>query len=134
MFLAGQAHARHHFIRGWRWPPLSIRPVSHDRAERCGYCTKPAGEAGRIDPAAGSEPDPPARRNRTRGARAITRPYDKTLIAGCLRAQPQSLWRAFNRLEEPGVTIAHSMASIADIETLRHHMQDNRGAPSWKAE
>jgi CRP-like cAMP-binding protein len=72
--------------------------------------------------------------DRSSGACTITLPYDKTLIAGRLGMQPQSLSRAFNRLEEQGVKISHNMASIADIETLRQYMLEDRSAPWRKAE
>jgi CRP/FNR family transcriptional regulator, dissimilatory nitrate respiration regulator len=49
------------------------------------------------------------------GSCTITLPYDKTLIAGRLGMQPQSLSRAFNRLEAQGVRISQNMATIADI-------------------
>lgn len=68
------------------------------------------------------------------GACTITLPYDKTLIAGRLGMQPQSLSRAFNRLEKLGVKISHNMASIADIGKLRQYMQEDRSAPWRKAE
>lgn len=72
--------------------------------------------------------------DRESGACTITLPYDKTLIAGRLGMQPQSLSRAFNRLEEQGVKIAHNMASIADIEKLRQYILEDRSAPWRKAE
>lgn len=68
------------------------------------------------------------------GSCTITLPYDKSLIAGRLGMQPQSLSRAFNRLEAQGVKIAHNLATIADIETLREYMLEDRSAPWRKAE
>lgn len=65
------------------------------------------------------------------GACTITLPYDKTLIAGRLGMQPQSLSRAFNRLEPHGVTISHNQATIADIDVLREYMLEDRSAP-WR--
>lgn len=65
------------------------------------------------------------------GSCTITLPYDKTLIAGRLGMQPPSLSRAFNRLEEIGVTINNNQASIANIQLLRDYMQEDRSAP-WK--
>ena len=65
------------------------------------------------------------------GSCTITLPYDKTLIAGRLGMQPQSLSRAFNRLEGQGVKITHNRASIADIAKLREYMMDDRSAP-WR--
>jgi CRP-like cAMP-binding protein len=67
------------------------------------------------------------------GSCTITLPYDKTLIAGRLGMQPQSLSRAFNRLEAQGVKISHNMATIADVEKLRRYMLNDRGAPWRKA-
>jgi len=65
------------------------------------------------------------------GSCTITLPYDKTLIAGRLGMQPQSLSRAFSRLEAQGVRIAHNQATIADIAQLREYMLEDRSAP-WK--
>ncbi|MCB1521450.1 MAG: Crp/Fnr family transcriptional regulator [Hyphomicrobiaceae bacterium] len=65
------------------------------------------------------------------GSCTITLPYDKTLIAGRLGMQPQSLSRAFNRLEEHGVEILQNQARIADIEKLRDYMLEDRSAP-WR--
>lgn len=63
----------------------------------------------------------------------IRLPYDKTLIAGRLGMQPQSLSRAFNRLEAHGVKISHNQATIADVEKLRDYMMGDRSAP-WRKE
>ena len=68
------------------------------------------------------------------GSCTITLPYDKTLIAGRLGMQPQSLSRAFNRLEAQGVTIAHNLATISDVDQLREYMLEDRSAPWRKAE
>lgn len=68
------------------------------------------------------------------GSCTITLPYDKTLIAGRLGMQPQSLSRAFNRLESHGVQISHNLATIADIDHLRDYMLEDRSAPWRKAE
>lgn len=68
------------------------------------------------------------------GACTITLPYDKTLIAGRLGIQPQSLSRAFNRLEKLGVKISHNMATIANTAKLREYMQEDRSSPWRKAE
>lgn len=68
------------------------------------------------------------------GSCTIKLPYDKSLIAGRLGMQPQSLSRAFNRLEAQGVKISHNQATIADIESLREYMLDDRSAPWRKAE
>jgi CRP-like cAMP-binding protein len=71
---------------------------------------------------------------REKGSCTITLPYDKTLIAGRLGMQPQSLSRAFNRLETQGVKISHNQATIADVERLREYMLQDRSAPWRKAE
>lgn len=68
------------------------------------------------------------------GSCTITLPYDKTLIAGRLGMQPQSLSRAFNRLETQGVKISHNQAMIDDIDKLREYMMEDRSAPWRKAE
>lgn len=68
------------------------------------------------------------------GSCTITLPYDKTLIAGRLGMQPPSLSRAFNRLEELGVTITHNQARIEDVTALRDYMREDRSAPWRKAE
>lgn len=64
----------------------------------------------------------------------IRLPYDKTLIAGRLGMQPQSLSRAFNRLEAQGVTISHNQATISDVAKLREYTLDDRSAPWRKVE
>lgn len=69
--------------------------------------------------------------NCAKGSCTITLPYDKTLIAGRLGMQPQSLSRAFNRLEVQGVTIMHNQATIADVAKLRQYMMEDRSAP-WR--
>ena len=69
-----------------------------------------------------------------RGSCTITLPYDKTLIAGRLGMQPQSLSRAFSRLEAQGVKITHNQATIMDIDQLREYMLEDRSAPWKKAE
>lgn len=72
--------------------------------------------------------------DRDSGSCTITLPYDKTLIAGRLGMQPQSLSRAFNKLEGQGVKISQNMATIANVETLRQYMLEDRSAPWRKAE
>lgn len=67
------------------------------------------------------------------GACTITLPYDKTLIAGRLGMQPQSLSRAFARLRPEGVVIKQNSAVIADIARLQDYVQEGRGAPWTKA-
>ncbi len=64
----------------------------------------------------------------------ITLPYDKTLMAGRLGMQPQSLSRAFNRLEEQGVEIMQNQARISDVGKLRDYMLEDRSAPWRKGE
>ncbi len=64
----------------------------------------------------------------------IKLPYDKSLIAGRLGMQPQSLSRAFNRLEAHGVKISHNQATIADVDKLREYMLQDRSTPWRKAE
>ncbi len=65
------------------------------------------------------------------GSCTITLPYDKTLIAGRLGMQPQSLSRAFSRLEQQGVKISHNLAMIADVSVLRAYTMEDRSAP-WR--
>jgi hypothetical protein len=48
--------------------------------------------------------------------------------------QPQSLSRAFNRLESHGVTISHNMAAIADVDKLREYILEDRSTPWRKAD
>lgn len=68
------------------------------------------------------------------GSCTIILPYDKTLIAGRLGMQPQSLSRAFNRLESCGVTISHNMAAIDDLDKLREYILEDRSTPWRKAD
>lgn len=68
------------------------------------------------------------------GACELTLPYDKTLIAGRLGMQPPSLSRAFNKLEEIGVTIRQNRAIIADVGRLKDYMLEDRSAPWRKGE
>jgi len=68
------------------------------------------------------------------GSCTIRLPYDKTLIAGRLGMQPQSLSRAFNRLEGIGVKISHNQATIADVGKLRSYTLEDRSSPWRKAE
>lgn len=72
--------------------------------------------------------------NARTGACTITLPYDKSLIAGRLGMQPPSLSRAFNKLEEVGVRIAHNQAEILDVAKLRAYMLEDRSAPWRKGE
>ncbi len=61
-------------------------------------------------------------------------PYDKTLIAGRLGMQPQSLSRSFNRLRDVGVTIAQTQAAIADVDRLREYVFQDRSSPWSQAQ
>ncbi len=63
------------------------------------------------------------------GSCAVTLPYDKTLIAGRLGMQPQSLSRSFQRLRGIGVCILHDKASIEDVALLRDYVLKDRSAP-----
>jgi CRP-like cAMP-binding protein len=64
------------------------------------------------------------------GACVVTLPYDKVLIAGRLGMKPESLSRAFARLRGTGVMVKHNHAAIADVETLREYVEEDRAA-SW---
>ncbi len=61
-------------------------------------------------------------------------PYDKTLIAGRLGMQPQSLSRSFSRLKEIGVTIAQTQAAVADVDRLREYVLQDRSSPWSQAQ
>jgi CRP-like cAMP-binding protein len=54
------------------------------------------------------------------GPSRIDLPYDKTLIAGRLGMQPESLSRAFAKLRSHGVTIEQHVATISSPEQLRN--------------
>lgn len=56
-------------------------------------------------------------------------PYDKTLIAGRLGMQPQSLSRSFGRLQDIGVTIAQTQALVADVARLKAYVLQDRSSP-----
>ena len=62
------------------------------------------------------------------GAR-LPLPYNKTLIAGHLGIQPESLSRAFARLRDHGVRIDGNHAIIEDIEKLRELASQDKGQP-----
>lgn len=62
------------------------------------------------------------------GAR-LPLPYNKTLIAGHLGIQPESLSRAFARLRDHGVRIDGSHAIIENIEALRELASQDKGQP-----
>lgn len=56
-------------------------------------------------------------------------PYNKTLIAGHLGIQPESLSRAFAKLRDYGVQIDGNHAIIDDIEGLRELASQDKGQP-----
>jgi len=60
----------------------------------------------------------------TTGTCRLNLPYDKTLIAGRLGMQPESLSRAFARLKQIGVSVEHNIAVIDDIEKLRRYFDE----------
>ena len=62
------------------------------------------------------------------GAR-LALPYNKTLIAGHLGIQPESLSRAFARLRDHGVRIDGNHAIIEDIDKLRELAAQDKGQP-----
>lgn len=55
---------------------------------------------------------------RTRGACKITLPYDKSLIAGRLGLQPESLSRVFAKLRSIGVDVRASTVEVRDMAQL----------------
>ena len=55
------------------------------------------------------------------GPYTVELPYDKTLIAGRVGMQPESLSRAFARLRKFGVDIEKNVAAIADVQRLRDY-------------
>ena len=55
------------------------------------------------------------------GTCRLNLPYDKTLIAGRLGLQPESLSRAFAKLKQIGVSIEQNIAIIDDIGKLRRY-------------
>ena len=54
----------------------------------------------------------------SRGACTIVLPYEKLLIAGRLGMKPESLSRAFQRLQSVGVRIKQGTVAIGDVERL----------------
>ncbi|NHF73195.1 Crp/Fnr family transcriptional regulator [Paracoccus xiamenensis] len=62
------------------------------------------------------------------GAR-VALPYNKTLIAGHLGIQPESLSRAFARLRDHGVRIDGNHAIIEDLDKLRELSSQDKGQP-----
>lgn len=63
------------------------------------------------------------------GTTALTLPYNKTLIAGQLGLQPESLSRAFAKLREFGVQIDGSFATIENLDRLRNLANQDKGQP-----
>lgn len=63
------------------------------------------------------------------GPALLTLPYNKTLIAGQLGLQPESLSRAFAKLREFGVQIDGSQARIQDLDQLRELANQDKGQP-----
>lgn len=64
------------------------------------------------------------------GSCVVTLPYDKILIAGRLGMKPESLSRAFSKLQSVGVRITKNHAAIDDIERLRSY-SDEDPAMAW---
>ncbi|TQV70274.1 Crp/Fnr family transcriptional regulator [Denitrobaculum tricleocarpae] len=56
------------------------------------------------------------------GSCTVTLPYDKVLIAGRLGMKPESLSRAFHRLQDVGVQIKQNHAAIADVARLQAYV------------
>lgn len=63
------------------------------------------------------------------GPAMLTLPYNKTLIAGQLGLQPESLSRAFAKLRESGVQIEGNLARIDDLDRLRDLANQDKGQP-----
>ena len=64
------------------------------------------------------------------GPQRIDLPYDKTLIAGRLGMQPESLSRAFAKLRPLGVVIDQHVATIASPDMLRQYVfEDSLAGP-----
>ncbi len=64
------------------------------------------------------------------GSCTVVLPYDKVLIAGWLGMKPESLSRAFRRLEPYGVKIIKDRATIKSIERLMAFADEHRSY-SW---
>ncbi len=58
---------------------------------------------------------------------ALALPYDKSLIAGQLGLQPESLSRAFAKLRSVGVSVEASHVHVRDVAALRQIATDHRG-------
>ena len=54
----------------------------------------------------------------TRGSCTISLPYEKLLIAGRLGMKPESLSRAFQRLQSVGVWIDQNIVVVRDVARL----------------
>lgn len=64
------------------------------------------------------------------GACVVTLPYDKALIAGRLGMKPESLSRAFSRLQSVGVRTSKNHAEIDDIAALQDYVERDPAA-AW---
>ncbi len=64
------------------------------------------------------------------GSATVMLPFDKSLIAGSLGMKPESLSRAFSRLNSVGVTIHQKTAEIADIDRVRAYTEEDP-ADAW---
>ena len=69
--------------------------------------------------------------NKEQGSCTVVLPYDKVLIAGWLGLKPESLSRAFKRLQPYGVTIMKNRATIKSVERLMQ-FADEDPSQSWK--
>ena len=58
---------------------------------------------------------------------ALALPYDKSLIAGQLGLQPESLSRAFAKLRSIGVIVEASHVEVRDVAALRQIAANHRG-------
>lgn len=67
------------------------------------------------------------------GACEVVMPYDKVLIAGRLGMKPESLSRAFSRLQSVGVKTHKNHAAIDDISTLIDYVERDPAAAWNKA-
>ncbi len=64
----------------------------------------------------------------TSGPCVVALPYDKTLIAGRLGLQPESLSRTFAKLKSAGVTVRSAHVAVRDVAKLRQLARDQRSA------
>lgn len=60
------------------------------------------------------------------GPCVVTLPYDKVLIAARLGLQPESLSRAFAKLQSLGVTVQSSHVAVDDVARLRRLARNGR--------